>query len=194
MQVNNYLGIVSIFFLSVCVTHQALATTSNKKHASSRTNGATSKITSWEISGALAARNRHKGWNASMNWVQQGANHYQIRLSGPLGSGTVIISKRGTVITLRDGPKQLSSTNASTLLKQQTGVSLPIANLYYWVRGIPAPGAVQAEQHYPTGQLSQLKQAGYTIQYMQYNSTLPTVIKLQGNGVFIKLVIKNWKV
>lgn len=168
----------------------------SKKH-SSRTTAASSKITSWEISGAIAARNKNKGWNASLNWLQRGSNQYQIRLSGPLGGGTMIISKQGGKITLRDGAKTVSSSNASALLKQQTGVSLPVGNLYYWVRGVPAPGSVQGEKREQNGRISVLKQDGYTIQYLQYSmagqTLLPSIIKLQGNGVFIKLVIKNWK-
>jgi outer membrane lipoprotein LolB len=157
-----------------------------------------SKITSWDVSGALAARSKSKGWSASLNWTQRGASQYQIRLSGPLGSGTVLISRNGGVVTLRDGPKTASSSNAATLLKQQTGVSLPVNNLYYWARGIPAPGSVQSEKRDQAGRLTVLRQAGYTIEFLRYTSAskavLPSSIRLQGNGVFIKLVINRWRV
>lgn len=130
--------------------------------------------------------------------MQRGASQYQIRLSGPLGSGTVMISRSGGAVTLRDGPKTVTSANAESLLKQQTGIRLPVTNLYYWIRGIPAPGAVQGEKRDPAGHLTLLKQGGYTIQYLQYTSTagtlLPTNVKLQGNGIFIKFIIKNWRV
>jgi outer membrane lipoprotein LolB len=169
----------------------------DKKQVAGSSSGA-SRISSWDISGAMAARSKNKGWSASVNWVQRGASQYQIRLSGPLGSGTVLISRSGGVVTLRDGPKTASSSNAESLLKQQTGVSLPVANLYYWVRGIPAPGSVQGEKRDASGHLVQLRQGGYTIQYLQYTSaggaSLPTSVRLQGNGIFIKLIIKSWRV
>lgn len=167
------------------------------KILNSNTSGA-AKISSWEISGAMAARSKNKGWSASLNWLQRGPSQYQMRLSGPLGGGTVIISRNGGVVTLRDGPKTVSSSNASSLVKQQTGISLPVNNLYYWVRGIPAPGAIQGEKRDKAGRLVLLRQGGYTIAYQQYTSAgkavLPSHIRLQGNGVFIKLVIRNWKV
>ncbi|WP_028388197.1 lipoprotein insertase outer membrane protein LolB [Legionella fairfieldensis] len=157
-----------------------------------------SKISSWEISGAMAARSKGKGWSASLNWLQRGPGQYQIRLSGPLGSGTLLISKTGRSVTLRDGPKTVTSSDASSLLKQQTGISLPVNNLYYWARGIAAPGAVQGEKRDQAGRLIGLRQAGYTIQYLQYtaagNAILPSHIRLQGNGVFIKLIIRQWRV
>ncbi|KTD18188.1 lipoprotein insertase outer membrane protein LolB [Legionella jordanis] len=157
-----------------------------------------SAISSWEISGAMAARNKNKGWNAAINWAQRGLGAYQIRLFGPLGSGTVLINKQGGVVTFRDGPKTASSSNAEELLKRQTGIRLPVNNLYYWVRGLPAPGNVQLAQRDETNHLRLLKQGGYLVEYGQYtrvgNAVLPTHIKLQGNGVFIKLVIKRWKI
>lgn len=165
----------------------------NKKAAQ-----AAAKVGSWEISGAMAARSKNKGWSASLNWLQQGQGHYQIRLSGPLGGGTVLISKAGGAVTLRDGPKTVTSTNADTLLKRETGVQLPVASLYYWVRGIAAPGSIQGEQRDSSGRLTMLRQGGYTIQYLQYTSAgksiLPSSIKLVGNGIFIKLIIKRWRI
>ncbi|ARG96450.1 lipoprotein insertase outer membrane protein LolB [Legionella micdadei] len=167
-----------------------------KKVAKSSTSAA-SRVSSWDISGALAARSKNKGWSASVNWMQRGASQYQIRLSGPLGSGAVMISRSGGAVTLRDGPKTVTSSSAESLLKKQTGVSLPVTNLYYWIRGVPAPAAIQGEKRDPAGHLTQLKQAGYTIQYLQYTSAggtlLPTHVRLQGNGIFIKFIIRNWR-
>ena len=154
-------------------------------------------VTSWDLSGAIAARNSKKAWTASIHWVQQGSSQYNIRLFGPLGGGTVLIMKQGQTITYQDGPKKASSTNADELLQQQSGVRLPVNNLYYWVRGLPAPGAIQSAERDPNNRLIALKQAGYVISYTEYASTtkgvaLPTKIRLQGNGVLIKLVIKRW--
>jgi outer membrane lipoprotein LolB len=153
---------------------------------------------SWDLSGAIAARNKNKAWTASINWLQSGPGAYQIRLFGPLGSGAIMIEKQGGVVSFRDGPKSAKSTNADELLKQQTGIRLPVNNLYYWVRGIPAPGAVQSATHSSTNQLTLLRQSGYTIEYLSFtksgNTVLPSLIKLTGNGIFIKLVIKRWKI
>ncbi|MBA2657585.1 MAG: outer membrane lipoprotein LolB [Tatlockia sp.] len=161
-------------------------------------NSAAAKISSWNLSGAMAARSQGKGYSASVNWIQRGAGSYQIRMSGPLGSGTILISKSGGLVTLKDGPKTASSSNAESLLKQQTGISLPVTNLYYWVRGIPAPGAAQGKKYDQAGHLLGLRQAGFTIEYQQYravgNAVLPSSIRLQGNGVFIKLIIKDWQI
>jgi outer membrane lipoprotein LolB len=158
----------------------------------------TATVSSWEISGAMAAKSKAKAWSASMNWVQHGANSYQIRLMGPLGGGTVLINKSGNTVTFQDGAKKVSSTNADELLLKQTGIRLPVSNLYYWVRGLPAPGDIQAEKHDEYNHLVQLQQSGYTIDFTQYTSVkgidLPSTIRLVGNGVMVKVIIKHWGV
>lgn len=162
------------------------------------TSAAATTISSWNISGAMAARNKAKSWSASLNWQQQGINNYVIRLSGPLGGGTVLIEKQGSVVTYKDGPKSASSNSADELLQKQTGIRLPVNSLYYWVRGLPAPGAVQGAQHDNANHLTSLQQSGYNINYLGYTrvgkADLPSKITLQGHGVAIKLVIKRWNV
>jgi outer membrane lipoprotein LolB len=153
---------------------------------------------SWDLLGAIAARDKNNSWSASINWLQKDANNYQIRLSGPLGGGSVLIDKKGDVINFRNGSKSVSSTNATVLLQQQTGVSLPVSSLYYWIRGLIAPGAVQLVKRDKNHHLLALKQNGYTINYSTYSTvtgiSLPNQVILQGHGIFVKLVIKQWKI
>lgn len=156
----------------------------------------TATVSSWQIRGAMAAKSKSKGWSATMNWTQSGPSSYQIRLMGPLGGGAVLISRKGGTITIQDGPKKSTSTNANELLLKETGIQLPVDNLYYWVRGLPAPGGVQSERHDEYNHLTQLKQSGYTIDFTKYTSVkgidLPSMIRLEGNGVMVKVIIKSW--
>ena len=153
-------------------------------------------ITRWTISGAMAARTAQKGWSASVNWQQLGAGNYKIRLFGPLGSGNVIIKGRGGSVTYQDGNKRETASNASSLLKKQTGVSVPVNSLYYWVRGIPAPGGASGKKYDKYNHLKSFNQNGYHVQYLRYTSfkgvDLPSSIKLIGGGIKIKFIIKSW--
>lgn len=197
--------IFSVVFIAACAPRspESQLPTEHQPHgtmgqpAESKIKKQANSISSWEISGAMAARQQNKGWSASLDWVQQGTNQYQIHLSGPLGGGAVLVEKRGTTVTYTDGPKKVVSHDADALLKQQTGIRLPVNDLYYWVRGLPAPGAVQSLQK-ENGHLLALKQAGYTINYTHYMSVngvdLPGKIQLQGHNVVIKLVIKRWRI
>nr|WP_237762239.1 lipoprotein insertase outer membrane protein LolB [Legionella shakespearei] len=191
------LTVVSFCLLTACAPPRpAEELPVNKVVPLEKRKAETATISSFEIKGAMAAKTKSKGWSATMNWVQQGAGSYQIRLMGPLGGGAVAINKSGGVVTFKDGPKTASSSNADELLLKQTGIRLPVNNLYYWVRGLPAPGGVQSEQHDQFNHLTQLKQSGYTINFTKYTSVkgidLPSMIRLEGNGVMVKVVIKNW--
>ncbi|KTD75684.1 lipoprotein insertase outer membrane protein LolB [Legionella waltersii] len=199
MNAMKRLLIVSICFLTACAPPRpAEQDPVNKVMPLEERKKETSTVSSWEIKGAMAAKTKSKGWSATMNWVQRGASSYTLRLMGPLGGGSVLISRQGGTITFQDGPKTSTSSNAEELLLKQTGIRLPVNNLYYWVRGLPAPGGVQSEKHDTYNHLIQLKQAGYTIDFTKYTSVkgidLPSMIRLEGNGVMVKVVIKNWLV
>lgn len=153
---------------------------------------------SWELNGAMAARSKNKNWTASINWLQSGPNSYQIRLIGPLGNGSALIEKHGSVVSYKEGSKVSTSSNAESLLSQKTGVRIPVPSLYYWVRGLPAPGKITAQKRAPQGQLLLLQQGGFSVEYLKYTQVggtyLPSLIRLQGGGVFVKLAIKNWRI
>ncbi|STY28170.1 molecular chaperone LolB [Legionella wadsworthii] len=170
----------------------------NKVISVEKRNAKTSTVSSFEIRGSMAAKNKSKGWSAAMNWRQSGPGAYQIRLIGPLGAGTVLIDKKGDTITFQDGPKKITSHNADQLLAEQTGIRLPVNNLYYWIRGLPAPGPIQGEKRDTYNHLVQLRQSGYTINFTKYTSArgveLPSMIRLEGNGVMVKVSISNWTV
>ena len=212
-KVRNLFNIFSICLITACAPHKmppewsaanktALnnpqRTNESQKPSTGKPKKQATAITSWDLSGALAAKNKNKGWTASLNWLQQGPNRYQIRLFGPLGGGTVIVEKQGTTVTFIDGNKKITSSNADELLQKQTGVRLPVHSLYYWVRGLPSPGAVQSSQHDQNNHLTSLQQGGYNINYSDYTSLgdydLPGKIHLEGNGVVIKVIIKHWKI
>jgi outer membrane lipoprotein LolB len=211
--------ILSSCLLSACASHQAqldqkadqvqnssqttadaAVTVSNPKLTSDekRSSGAASRISSWNVRGSMSAKAKGKGWSATMNWAQHGSNSYQIRLNGPLGGGSVLISRQGGTTTFQDGSKRSSSSNTEALLLQQTGVRIPVNSLYYWVRGVAAPGKPQAERYDNNHHLIQLRQNGYVIDYSQYTvvngQTLPRSIRLQGNGIMVKLNISSWSI
>jgi outer membrane lipoprotein LolB len=202
----KHLTSLSFVVLTACAPPQApdaVITSDNQTQALTteskalKTRSAKS-ISSWTINGAIAAKNKKEAWSASLNWKQNGPSNYQIRLFGPLGGGSMLIEKKGSVITYQDAQKRTTSNNADDLVYKQTGTRIPIQNLYYWMRGLPAPGAVQSAQYDQAGRLSYLKQAGYTIQYMRYTNKqgvdLPSKLHVRGTEGNLKLIVKRWNI
>lgn len=197
MKSIKQLAIVSACLLTACAPPKPAAELPVNKVIPLETRKAeTATVSSWNIHGGIAAKNKSKSFTATINWAQSGPSAYQIRLVGPLGGGSVIINRSGGNVTYQDGPKKFSSGNAEELLEQHTGIRLPVNSLYYWVRGLPAPGGAQKEVHDKYNHLTTLQQSGYTVNFTQFTSArgidLPSIIRLEGKGVTVKVVIKSW--
>lgn len=154
----------------------------------------TAAITSWEISGGIAAKGPQEAWTASFNWVEQSPHNYQLRLIGPLGGKTILIKQNSGQVTYQEGQRLITAKSAESLLYKETGIKMPVASLYYWSRGLPAPSAPHSFKN--ISGVNVLNQSGYTIAYLNYKVVngikLPTKIHLQGQGVMIKLAIRQW--
>lgn len=150
------------------------------------------------LSAAIAAKSHQKGWSAIADWRQSDARTYQITLIGPMGSQAVRIEEQHGTVTYIEGKQTFTASNGDQLLAKKTGIHLPVTHLYYWVRGIPAPGTIQAVTRNSTGQILTLKQSGYSIEFTDYmqvqNYVLPHKMRLSGKDLTVKLVIKKWQV
>lgn len=149
--------------------------------------------TSFQITGAIAAKNQQHGWIANFTWVQRGRKDYHILLNGPLGSDTIDISMHNGILTYREGNKVMHSKDPETLLAKETGIRIPVSDLYDWIRGRPAPGPVTALTRDPSGEhdIILLQQAGFVIHYDKYEHHYPRKIRLEGHQLLIKIVIKT---
>lgn len=195
-QTKNFLLIISVLcILSACSSLSMKEKTTHELKTSTKNTNTPPK--SFNISGAIAVNSNGKGWNANLNWKQINSEQYTIRLSGPIGSKTIVINKDNSGVTYQENGQIIKAHSAEELLKKKAKVSLPIYNLYYWIRGIPAPSAIQLTERGTNNQLSLLKQDGFTINYNEYMTTnsgavLPRKIRITGKNITIKLVIRNW--
>ena len=156
-----------------------------------------SAIQTWDIKGLIAIRNNAKPDNVSANiqW-QQSRKNYQLLLFGPLGAGAVTLKGSPQQVTLQtaDG-KTFHAASAEALLAEQTNWHLPVSNLFYWVRGIPAPGPAK-KQLDNFHHLTLLQQQGWQIQYLDYTAVnqvdVPSKIILTNPDFYVKIIIKQW--
>lgn len=147
----------------------------------------------FKIDGAIAARNQHQGWMATFTWIQYKRHDYEIFLHGPLGSDGITITQHQGIVTYSDGQTIRRSSHPDNLLAQETGVRIPIKNLYDWIQGRPAPGPVITVQHTAESphDITRIEQAGFIIHY-DYRQHHPHKIRIEGQGMIIKIVIKHW--
>lgn len=159
---------------------------------------ALNQIQSWNVSGKIAVQTPNDSGSASVDWAQ---NHsrYRISLLGPLGSGGLKLSGQPGAVTLQtaDG-KRYTASSPEQLLAERWGFHLPVSNLKYWIRGLPAPGSVSNARYDSYGRLSELSQQGWRVRYLGYTRVsgidLPTKIFANSTALNVKMMIYNWTV
>lgn len=150
----------------------------------------------WQLSAKLGVRSPSDSGSAYLNWQQQ-SNSYHIHLSGPLGQGSVHINGSPEQVSLsRSGEPELRAASAEELLQQTLGWGAPIAQLKYWVRGLPAPDKTSQQTHNTQGALAHLQQSGWSLEYSRYRMVdgflLPGKIIARQGELKLTLIIKDW--
>jgi outer membrane lipoprotein LolB len=156
-----------------------------------------SGIDGWQISGKIGIRAPSDSGSATLFWLQR-QGYFDIRLSGPLAVGSARISGRSNDVVLDLSTQgRFTSNSAEDLLEKGLGWRLPLTQLFWWVRGLPAPDSPSQVTLDTDSQLNRLEQDGWKIQYLSYleqdGYTLPERIKLQGQDLQVTLVIKDWQ-
>jgi len=182
--------------LSAC-SHQA------RSPLDSPAQGDAGAIEQWALNGKLGIaaqdpRGKSLRQSANINW-QQDREGYSIHLSGPLGQGSTQIKSDSGGVTLKQaGQADIHAASANELLLNTLGYTLPLDALYYWARGIPSPVAPpELEQRSVSGDLSQLKQLGWQLDYSPFQDVmhwqLPRKIIASKGSTRITLIIKKWR-
>jgi outer membrane lipoprotein LolB len=156
-----------------------------------------SRLTHWSLNGAMSIRSAGEATSASINWQQQN-NNYQIRLFGPLGAGQIQLTGTPTGATLIMQQDTVSASSPEQLFLQQTGWYMPVTNLLYWVRGIPAPYSAARVERDEYGRARIITQDGWTVRYERFTAVkgndLPTKIQLSSDDRQIRFVVNRWRI
>jgi outer membrane lipoprotein LolB len=153
---------------------------------------------SGEIGGQITQQQKTKAFSASVVWQQQG-DAYHISIFGPLGADMTQLQGNATQAVLTTSKHQkIAGQNPEQLLETELGWSLPVSNLYYWVRGIPAPNAPSTPSFDHYHHLSTLTQQGWQIQYLRYTAVghhydLPSKIFISRPNLKLRLIISQWQ-
>jgi outer membrane lipoprotein LolB len=155
-----------------------------------------SALHSWRLTGRLGIQTGHEGWHASVDWQQRDSN-YTIRITAPLGQGSLLLQGgAGGVLLQTSEGETLSAADPGLLLYQQLGWQVPVTSLRYWVLGLPAPGEA-VETLDPYGRLSHLKQSGWEIAFLDYETQqgveLPGRVFVSNPQAKVRLVIGEWQ-
>ncbi len=150
----------------------------------------------WQAGGNFAVHSKQKlGVNASFSW-QQAEPNYQFHLLGPFGSPSLLLKGNAQHVSLITSQKNYQAATAEKLLQQQLGLRLPVSQLRYWLRGLPAPQTRYTANLDAYNRLLKLRQSGWQVNYLHYTNRgkidLPDHLLLSYQHWQIKLMITNW--
>lgn len=155
------------------------------------------RLECWELSAKLGIRTDDEGHGLVVDWIQTGTS-YEIDLYGPLGVGSASIAGRPGWVTMKvSSNRMMVGRDPETLVEREFGWRLPLSNLVYWVRGLPAPGAKDYASLDDRQRLSVLGQDGWQLTYLEYERaggfSLPSRILLTDEVTTVKFLAKKWK-
>lgn len=155
------------------------------------------KLNDFSLQGRIGIQTNPKGFSGSLIW-QHGNNHDEIALFSPLGSQVASINRSPAQITLLDSSgKSYQAADAETLTQEVLGWRLPLKGLSDWTLGRPSASAIEYSAWNAQGQLTQLKQDGWTIEFDNYQPQggymLPGKIYLKSTQLNLKLLVEKWQ-
>ncbi len=147
----------------------------------------------WGLEGRAAASAGNQGWQASINWRQQGSTT-DLHLAGPLGIGASVLRLTPEGLSV-DGATPRS--DVSETLHDRLGVDVPLASLRYWLLGVPDPGADSTITRNGQDRARQLVQSGWTIDVDRYvpvdGDWLPAQLAVSRDGVRVRIAVDHWE-
>ena len=200
MRKNIVLSLLLLTLLSACATQVPLATpTVQNQQSWTERQHTLNQLTRWHNEGALAIQTAKSNQTMQFDWQLQGENDYSLRFMGPVGTGYGTLKTTPTEsVYFAPQNKVYSDKNAEALLTKITGWQLPVNNLYYWARGLPAPGStVNLQFDDSHSHITELQQDGFDVVFQHYSGVgkvdLPSKLLIQNADVKVKIVITRWQ-
>jgi outer membrane lipoprotein LolB len=151
------------------------------------------RSSSWRLDGRAAVAAGTQGWQASLNWRENGA-WAEVHLSGPLGIGSLVLKRMPDGLSLNGAPP---SDAVLEQLQARLGFELPIDHLRFWLLGVPDPSAAFMLERNDQDRASQLTQDDWTIDYDRYmpvdGDLLPAHLVLRRADVRVRIVVDRWE-
>ena len=156
----------------------------------------------WQATGKLAVKVPNDGGSMSLRWQQQ-ADAFHIDFNGPFGQNILSIAGGANQVTLSEpGKDPISAKTAEELIRRNTGWTIPVTQLAFWVRGLPAPNA-KVTRFAPNAQglIGELEQLDWKVTYGDYLSVvngadtiaMPGRITAEFKDMRLTLAIREWQ-
>jgi outer membrane lipoprotein LolB len=159
---------------------------------------ALAKLDNYALSGRVAVAANGQGFSANLRYHQQ-PQRADLSLDGPMGIGGMRMEfdERELKVTNSRG-ETLDGAAARAEIESRLGFELPLAQLRWWLLGLPAPG-MPAERHEDGagGAITDFQQDGWRVSINSrapaLGFSLPERLTAERDGARMKLLVENWQ-
>ena len=158
--------------------------------------GVLAEAQQWALKGRLAINDGENGGSGHLGWQKNGQTS-SMNFHGALGRGAwqLKADDNGAVLEWADG-KIYRADTVDELLEQRLDWTIPVNALAWWVRGLVAPGKWDLRQLDGHGNIEQLNQLGWSIEYGRYRDagsvSMPMKLTARRQSYTVRFAIQNW--
>ena len=155
-------------------------------------------LEAWSLDGRIAIAAGDDGFSGGFDWVQAG-DRADISIQGPMGGAAFAIHVEGERLTLDARGETYADDEARAFIGDRfgNGNMLPVAEMRYWLIGVPAPGLRHEEARDDARRLAELGQSGWRVRYERYGTVgayeLPTRVEMTTEGLRLRVVVSDWR-
>jgi outer membrane lipoprotein LolB len=164
----------------------------------------------YNLSGRVAVAANGQGFSGSLRYAQR-PDESNLSLDGPLGIGGLRVELEGEDLHIETSRgEKLDGAAAREELERRLGFPLPLAELRWWLLGIPAPGGdATTRMDRESREITRLRQRGWSVtidkRMPALGFSLPQRLTVErvgdesvetgsnGNGARMKLVVERWQ-
>ena len=154
-------------------------------------------LADWTLDGRVAVAAGSEGFSGGLRWTQSG-QRADIELRAPVGGRVLAIQVDGDRYSVTDPDGEtFDGERARALVAERVGTNLPIAELRYWLVGVPAPGAPFDETLGADARLATLDQSGWHVRYDRYREAggqvLPAKLDITQGPLRLRVAVSDWR-
>jgi outer membrane lipoprotein LolB len=154
------------------------------------------KLDRYSLTGRVAVAANGQGFSGNLRYQQQ-AVRTDVALDGPLGMGGLRVTLDGGQLSISTSKgERLDGPEARAELERRLGFELPLAELRWWLLGIPAPGESALDQDAGSGEIHGFRQDGWQVnidaRLPAMGFALPQKLTAAREGARLKLLVEAW--